>query len=78
MEWKRNALMRLSATILKNSQKGFYNNLNAILAQASASARAWWWFVIGQPQASATLPTLLRCPLAVSKSMAAKSVMGDG
>ena len=21
-----------------------YNNFNAIAAQASASARAWWWF----------------------------------
>lgn len=32
-----------------------YNNLNAILAHASASAKAWWWFVMGQPQASATV-----------------------
>ena len=37
------------------TEKHPYNNLNAILAQASASASAWWWFVIGQPQASATV-----------------------
>ncbi len=37
------------------TEKGPYNNLNAIRAQASASASAWWWFVIGQPQASATV-----------------------
>ena len=37
------------------TEKGLYNNLNAIRAQASASASAWWWFVIGQPQASATV-----------------------
>ena len=32
-----------------------HNNLSAILAHASASAKAWWWFVMGQPQASATV-----------------------
>ena len=37
------------------TEKGLYNNLNAIRAHASASASAWWWFVIGQPQASATV-----------------------
>jgi hypothetical protein len=37
------------------TKKHPYNNLNAILAHASASASAWWWFVIGQPQASATV-----------------------
>ena len=37
------------------TEKGLYNNRKAILAQASASARAWWWFVMGQPQAAATV-----------------------
>ena len=32
-----------------------YNSCIAIFAQASASANAWWWLVIGQPQASATV-----------------------
>ena len=37
------------------TEKGLYNNRKAILAQASASARAWWWLSIGQPQAAATV-----------------------
>ena len=36
------------------TEKHPYNNRNAILAHASASASAWLWSVIGQPQASAT------------------------
>lgn len=38
-----------------SSLLNLYNSRIAIFAQASASANAWWWLVIGQPQASATV-----------------------
>lgn len=40
----------------------FYRILSAIAAQASASAKAWWWFSIKNPQRAAAASSVFDMP----------------